>query len=138
MRTFYAFKINREFSILMKKNPYHLFSTLESIYHLDKQEWQLGMDLFHYLITPFNPKELDVHIFKNYKNNYFYTKFKNVHRMNNIYKEEETKLVVNKTYLLIRSTIERPSFLKILAKEKNLFLCDFENKDYFWLDSLFV
>ena len=38
----------------------------------------------------------------------------------------------------MESTIPRPSFLKELEKEKNLFFCDFENKDYFWLEKIAV
>ena len=45
-------------------------------------------------------------------------------------------LIVNKAFLLLSSNILKPSFLSDLKEYKNLFVCDFKNKDYFWLESL--
>lgn len=138
MRTFYIFKIKDEYAILTKNNPYQLFRMLEFIYNLDKNEISRGVDLFYKLIEKINSKTLDIQIFKKYYDNYFYTKFKNTHQVNNIYKKEESKLVVRNYYLLLESTIVKPTFLEDLKKVGNLFLCDFENKDYFWLEKLAV
>ncbi len=138
MRTFYIFKIKDEYAILTKKNPYQLFRMLFYIYHLEKEEVSRGMDLFYKMVDGLNSKEMDITLFKNYCENYFYTKFKNVHQVNNIYKKEESKLTVKKHYLLLESTVVKPIFLNDLKEYTNLFLCDFENKDYFWLESLCV
>lgn len=136
MRTFYIFKVKEEYAILTKNNPYQLFRMLEFIYNLDKGEITRGADLFYKLVEKLNSKSLDIQLFKKYKENYFYTKFKNVHQVNNIYKKEESKLVVRQHYLLLESTIVKPTFLEDLQNLPNLFLCDFENKDYFWLEKL--
>lgn len=138
MRTFYIFKIKEEFAILTKNNPYHLFKMLSYIYNLDRGEVIRGADLFYKLVQMFNSKELDIKIFKKYSENYFYTKFKNIHQMNNIYKKEESKLTVHHHYLLLESTVIRPVFLQDLSEYENIFLCDFENKDYFWLEKLSI
>ena len=79
---------------------------------------------------------MDINLFKQYKDNYFYTKYRNTHQIYDVYRHEKTKLVVKKTYLEIESSLPRPSFLKELRNEKNLFFCDFENKDYFWLENI--
>lgn len=136
MRQFYIFKIKEEFAILTKRNPYHLYKTLEQIYYVDQSEIHLGLDLFEKMIEPLNPKIIDINLFKKYKDNYFYTKYRNVHQMNDIYRKEHTKLKVCKTYLELESTALRPTFLKDLKEIQNLFFCDFTNKDYFWLDKI--
>ena len=138
MRSFYIFKIKDEYATLTKNNPYQLFRLLDFIYNLDKEEVSRGIDLFYKLVEKLDGKSLDIQLFKNYRENYFYTKFKNIHQVNNIYKKEESKLTIRNHYLLLVSTIIKPVFLNDLKTIKNLFLCDFENKDYFWLEKLAV
>ncbi len=138
MRSFYIFKIKDEYAILTKNNPYQLFRLLDFIYNLDKEDISRGIDLFYKLVEKLDGKSLDIQLFKNYRENYFYTKFKNIHQVNNIYKKEESKLTIRNHYLLLVSTIIKPVFLNDLKTINNLFLCDFENKDYFWLEKLAV
>jgi hypothetical protein len=134
LRTFYIFNIKEEYALLTKNNPYHLFKMLSYIYHLDTSDISNGVVLFKKLTNNFNSKELDGHLFSKYHDEFFYTKFKNIHQINNLYQKEESKLVVRKRFLLLKSTVVRPSFMGDLADYKNIFFCDFENKDYFWLD----
>lgn len=136
MRQFFIFKIKDEFAILTKKNPNHLYRTLEQIYYVDRNDLELGIDLFEKMVEKLNPKQIDIDLFKKYKENYFYTKYRNIHQICDVYRHEKTKLTVNRTYLEMESSVPRPSFLKELSNVKNLFFCDFENKDYFWLDKL--
>ncbi len=136
MRTFYIFKIKEEFATLTKNNPYHLFKMFSYIYNLEQSEINKGADLFFKLTIPFPSKKLDITLFKKYQDNYFYTKFKNVHQINNLYSKEESKLIVHNNFLVLKSNLIRPTFLQVLQEEKNLYLCDFENKDYFWLESI--
>ncbi|MCI8466746.1 MAG: sporulation inhibitor of replication protein SirA [Bacilli bacterium] len=138
MRQFFIFKIKEEYAILTKQNPHHLYRTLEQIYYVDQQDLQLGVDLFERMIEKLNPRQIDIDLFKNYKDNYFYSKYRNIHQIYDVYRQERTKLIVNRTYLEMESSIPRPAFLKDLEKEKNLFFCDFENKDYFWLEKIAV
>lgn len=136
MRTFYIFKVKEEYATLTKNNPYQLFRMLEFIYNLDKQEVEEGADLFYKMIEKLNNKKLDIQIFKKYHEDYFYMKFKNIHQVNNVYKKEASKLILKNHYLILESTTIKPSFLEDLETVPNLFLCDFENKDYFWLEKL--
>lgn len=138
MRTFHIFKIKNEYAVLMKNNSYQLFRLLDFIYNLDKKDVVKGAELFYKVVDNFNSKEFDNQIFKKYQENYFYTKFKNIHQVNNIYQKEQSKLIVKKHFLLLESTIVKPTFLDDLKEFNNLFLCDFENKDYFWLEKIFV
>jgi len=136
MRTFYIFKINKEMAILTKDTPYNMFKSMEQIYRLDKKDFSLGLKLFEQLAEPINHKRINNRIFNLYKDNDHYTKFRNVHQIHNRYKPEETKLTVNKVYLMLESNIVKPLFFRHLNLDSNLFVCDFENKDYFWLESL--
>ena len=138
MRTFYIFKINRELAILTKDSPYNLFKSMEKIYKMDKQDFNLGMQLFDQLAVPLDKERINNRLFNKYKDNDHYTKFRNIHRINNRYKPEESKLVVNQVYILLKSSVVMPIFLRSLNFDSNLFACDFENKDYFWLEELAV
>lgn len=136
MRIFYVFKIREEYATLTKSNPYHLYKMFSYIYNLDEDEIDYGIELFNKLSVPFNIKKIDLDIFKKEENNYFYTKFKNVHKINNIYRKEESILTVHKRFLQLKSSVIKSAFIKDLEDYSNLFFCDFVNKDYFWLDNL--
>jgi hypothetical protein len=103
---------------------------------MDTSEINQGVEMFKKITNSFNSKELDVNLFRKYRENYFYTKFKNVHQINNFYDKEESKLIIRKRFLLLKSSVVRPSFIIDLADYKNIFFCDFENKDYFWLEMI--
>jgi len=138
MRTFYIFKINKEMAILTKDMPYNMFKSLEKIYKLDKKDFGIGLKLFEQLAIPIDQKKINNKIYNAYKDNDHYTKYRNIHQINNRYKPEESKLTVNNVYLVLKSNIVKPLFFKTLNIDNNLFVCDFENKDYFWLESLSI
>lgn len=135
MRTFYLFEIKEDLKQLLKKTPYELYRTLETIYY-ETNEVEVSFLFLKQLITPISIKQLDVALFKRFKDNYFYTKFKNVHCMHDVYRKENTTLKLYKTYLKLETNVIKPRFLEELQKNHNLFVCDFAEKDYFWLDSL--
>lgn len=120
----------------MKNNPYHLFKTMEDIHSFDKSDISVAYDLFMQIVSPFDKSQINNLIFHECQANDFYSKFHNIHRIQNRYIPEDTCLIVNKAFLLLESNIPRPSFLKQLDGIDNLFVCDFKNKDYFWLSEL--
>lgn len=137
MRTFYIFKIKKHFAILTKNNPYNLYKTIERIYYLNENELKKTTNVFEYLKENINKEELNNIIYSNYHEKSNYTKFLNTHMIYDYFTNEKTKLIINKKYLVIRSTEEIPIFFKDIEKnEKNLFVCDFLNRDYFWLEKL--
>ncbi len=135
MRNFYIFKIKKEVKHITKENPYDLFHTLETIYY-HREDTGASYIFLRQLIEPISIRELDILLFKQYKENYFYTKYKNVHSMHDVYRKENTTLKLFKTYLKLETNVVKPRFLNELQKNHNFFVCDFEEKDYFWLDSL--
>ena len=137
MRTFYAFKINKELSIILADSPYNLYRSLESIYYMDKKNVLLGRDLLEQIIALINFVESNKKIYEKNKDNDFYTKIGSHHRIINKYRAEETNIWVKKTHYLI-TTNTLPKNLVKFIEPNNLFICDFENKDYFWLSKLIV
>lgn len=136
MRTFYIFNINKNFYNLMKNNPYHLYKAMEDIHSFDEADVSVAYDLFNQLASPFNKSKINNKIFNESKDNDFYSKFHNIHRIQNKYLPEDSMLVVNKAFILLESNILKPTFMNTLKEYKNLFVCDFKNKDYFWLNEL--
>ena len=88
------------------------------------------------IVSPFDKSKVNNLIFNECKDNDFYSKFHNVHRIQNKYLPEDSCLIVSSAFLLLESNILKPSFLTDLKEMKNLFVCDFKNKDYFWLNEL--
>lgn len=135
MRNFYIFEIKKEVKKLTKENPYDLFHTLETIYY-HREDTGASYVFLRQLIEPISIRDLDILLFKHYKENYFYTKYRNVHNMHDVYRKENTTLKLFKTYLKLETNVVKPRFLEELQKNHNFFVCDFEEKDYFWLESL--
>ncbi len=135
MRRFYIFKINPSMALLWKKNPYELFHTLEVIYYHGFEGVNISLAGENSIIRPICLKDIDVSLFKDYKNNYFYMKYKNVHSMHDVYRKEDTILSLHKNYIRLDTNVIKPCFFKNLVNLSYLFVCDFEEKDYFWLDA---
>ena len=136
MRVFYIFQIKKDLTKITKENPYTLFHTLETIYYREPDDIKLGYVFLKQIIDPIPIKELDILLFKRYKENYFYMKYRNIHSMHDVYRKENTVLTLNKTYLKLETNVIKSRFLEELQKNHSLFVCDFQEKDYFWLGSL--
>jgi hypothetical protein len=136
MRKFYIFNINQEFTTLTKTSPYNLFKAFEDLYYLPKIDTNNGYDLYQNLTTPINRLNLNNKLFNYYKEDDHYSKFMNTHFYNNFYSDEITKLTINNAYMILETTALKPTFLPKLSSNKSLFACDFQNKDYFWLESI--
>ncbi len=135
MRTFYVFKIKKHFTYLTKNSPYHLYKTIENFYYLKPRQIPIIGNAFLNLKADINDTTLNEAVYKKCKDNYTYTKYKNTHMINDYYTNEKSRMVVDKNFILITTTKEYPSFFKTIPK-KNFFVCDFQNKEYFWLEQL--
>ena len=130
MRTFYIFKINKEMGILLKESPYNLFKSMEGIYLMDKADVGFGKELLDQIIVP-----IDKLIYDKNKENDFYIKSGDIHRIVNKYRKEDTIIKVRNSHILLHTNIINKDIRKFLPISE-LFACDFENKDYFWLEEL--
>lgn len=135
MRTYYVFNINNYFSYIYKKKPYKMYKMLEEIYHTNSHDIVLSYKLFEQIALPFNKNKLNAYIKIKYIENINYYRKDNIHIvMNN---NEYSKLVISNSNIKIKTNINIPIFLKDIHDYcENIFVCDFKNKDYFWLEKI--
>lgn len=136
MRTYFIFKIKNHYANLTKERPYQIYKTIEDMYYLSEKELLSPKNLFIQIHDKFNASKLNDIIYDTYKDLYSYTKYQNIHKINDYYNNEKTKMIINTSYIIIKTTKEIPTFFQNLLKRKNIFVCDFINKDYFWLSSI--
>lgn len=135
MRTFYIFNINNYFTYMYQNKPYRIYKTLEEIYNANKHDIVLSYKLFEQIALPFNKNKLNEYIKYIYKDNHEYYNNASTHIICN--NSEYTKLVINNSNLKIKTNINCPIFLNVINNyNNNIFICDFNNKDYFWLHKL--
>lgn len=133
MRHFYLFKIRREYVELTKDKDYLLYNSLESIYKLKNDYLGQVNNFYKQIREKLNQDKISSYLYEMNKDKFSYTKIRNRHMINNYFTSERTTLEVNKTYMYLETNYCRPSLLLNL-NESNLFICDFRNKDFFWLD----
>ena len=134
MKVYYSFKLKSEFINLYKDNPSVLFNILKSIYYLDRTEVDYGYNLFKQLILPINKNYLDRHLYVRLHKDIPYLKRDNIHCINNLYKDEVSRLIINNFYIKLELDQDFSSFFEILNDElSNLFICNFKHTDFFFL-----
>ena len=136
MRTFYIFKINKEMAILTKEYPYNVYKNMEQLKKYDKKELSFCYNIYDQLIVPINNRVFNQRLSKSNKDNVYYQKNYNTHVIFNKYKPEDSKLTIKNSYLLLETNSIKPSFFKDLSFDKDLFVCDFDNRDYFWIEQI--
>ncbi len=136
MRVYYIFLINRETYMLTKNKPDNLYKILESIYLLDKNKVYLGYKMFSKICRPINKKNLNKLLIDNNDDNLSYTCFNNTHIINDFLNNESTKLVIGSSHIKVKSNSMYPSLFNTLKGIPYLFVCDFQNMDYFYLKSI--
>ena len=136
MRTFYIFKVNKEYYKLTKDIPYNLYNAYLSIRLSTKNNIDLLYNEYFSVTDGYNKKVLNELLAKRMHNLDGYTVYNNIHQFNNYYTDEVSKLTVFNSYMILKSNIPNSSFLTILSKIPYLFVIDFDKEDYFWLSNL--
>lgn len=137
MRVFYIFEIKNEFKALYRGNESALFCILKQLYYLNRDEFFYGYHLFEQLTNRIDKNYVDHLLFLKMHQDIPYSKRDGKHRINNLYKDEISILEVKHAYIKIKAEQEGTSFFEVLSSiSKNLFVCDFEMQDYFFIDGL--
>lgn len=137
MRTYYAFIIKDSLVRFYTKKPYSLYRILEQIYNLKNNDIVLGYRILEQVTDPFELKKTNKFIYKNHYDELSYSKSENNHIIKNLYSEEVTLLKVFNSHVRIKSNSNYSAFFNSIRQyNKNIFICDFENKDYFWIDKI--
>lgn len=135
MKVYYIFKIKKEFVSLYKDTPIVLYQILRRIYYLDKSSLEIGYNLFNQIIQTIDKNLLDKEIFLKMHQDIPYVKQKDIHIINNLYKNELSRLRINNFYMRLELDQDSCGFYKFLnEKEDDLFFCNFKVLDYFFLD----
>ena len=135
MRVYYVFKINNFFTYMYKNRPYKLYKILEEMYHYKDYDMVLSYKYYEQIATNFNKANLNDKLYHSLIEDKYYSKKGNIHIYADNY--EYTRLGVTNTNLKIKTNINYPTFFKVLnSYNYNIFVCDFYNKDYFWLDKI--
>ena len=134
MRTYYIFKVNKYFAYIYKKFPYKMYKIIEELYNTKDYDMLSSYKYYQKFALEFNKLALNEYIYSLNKNNQNYYRDNNIHILNN---DKYNKLTINSTCLILKTNDIYSVFLNDLSSNlNNIFICDFKNKDYFWLDSL--
>lgn len=134
MKVYYIFKIKKEFVNLYKDVPSVLYNILKSIYYLDKDSVEYGYNMFNQLISTLDKYNLDKELYIEMHKDIPYIKKKDIHIINNLYKDEVSRLRINNFFMRLELDQEYSSFYEYLKnKEDNLFICNFKETDFFFL-----
>lgn len=134
MKVYFVFDIKKEFINLYSGNERILFNMLKQIYYLDKDELTFGYNLFSQLTNAIKKSEIDRKIFLQFHQDVPYSKKGQTHYINNLYKDEVSRLEIKRSYIKLECEQDFSTFFSILKNfSNNYFVCDFYNQDYFFL-----
>ena len=137
MRTYYAFIIKDSLMHFYSKKPYSLYKILEQIYRLKNNDIVLGYRLLEQVTKPFGTRKTDKFIYKKHYDELEYTKLDDGHMIKNLYSEEITFLKVFHSHVRIKTNNNFSAFFNSMQEyNENIFVCDFENQDYFWMNKI--
>jgi hypothetical protein len=136
MRTFYLFEIKDDILKRFKHSYEELYSILESIYLGRNDDVDICYDIFKCIVNPINKNEISNYIKKRNIGHENYICYNYMHSINDYYLDESTKLNIYNSHIKIDTNKNNPSFFKDIKNIKNIFVCDFDNRDYFVLDDV--
>ena len=135
MRVFYIYNVNDFFTSVYDKYPYKLYKMLEDAYYTNKHNIVLSSTYYEQITTNFNKLYINNYINANNKLDGYYYNKNNIHIISS--RDEYSKLMVSSYCLKLKTNLNYPTFLKnISSYSDNIFICDFENQDYFWLNKV--
>jgi len=133
MKTLYVFKIKKEFKNLVKGQEFNLYEAINSINYINRKDVEYAYNLLLSINVPLNKFQINKMIYNNLKKLDGYTLFKNKHKYINYFTKEESELIVKYNYMLLISNKENNLFLREIKKIADLFICDFDVADYYFV-----
>ena len=134
MRTFYLFDVKENILKNYRNNHEELYSLLESIHYLKTEDIILGFNIYQRIVNPMKKEEYNDYIKKNNLGKENYICYNYTHTINDFYFNESTKMIINNSHIKIKTNKNVPSFFYNIRNFKNIFVCDFNNHDYFLLE----
>ena len=134
MRTFYLFDIKENVLKNYRNNYEELYGLLESIHYLKTEDIILGFNIYQKLVNPMKKEEYNDYIKKNNLGKENYICYNYTHTINDFYFNESTKMIINNSHIKIKTNKNVPYIYYNIRNFKNIFVCDFNNHDYFLLE----
>ena len=136
MKVYFIFDVKEQFISLYQNNYRVLYNILRQIYYLDREDVNYAYTLFRQLVNTIDKNTIDRDIFLKLHRDIPYSKRGNVHYINNLYKDEVSRLTIKNSYIRLETEQLNSSFFEVLKKySSNYFVCDFKNYNYFFLSS---
>ena len=137
MKVYFMFDIKEEYIKLYEDNERVLYNILKQVYYLEKEEVSFGYNILNQLVNRIEKQILDQFIFIKLHQTIPYSKRNNTHYLNNLYKNEISRLKIKNAYIKLETEQNSNSFFNILGNYyKNFFVCDFSNQEYFFLSKV--
>lgn len=134
MRTYYIFNVNKYYNYMYKDKPFKMYKIFEEIYYSKDYDSIKTYHILEEIANPFNKIMLNEYIYFEYKLKYGYKRKDNLHYLNTT---EKSILRINNYNIKIETEGNYSEFFNEISNyNNNLFVCDFENMDYFWLSKL--
>ena len=134
MRTYYIFNVNKYFYYMYKNKPFKMYKIFEEIYYSKSYDSINTYRNFEVVANPFSKTMLNEYIYYEFKQKYGYNRKNNKHIL--VAGENSTLIINNYNIKLITENNYSVFFKYLNNYNKTLFVCDFENMDYFWLCKL--
>lgn len=127
MTKYYLFIIKNDTYKVYKNNPKYLYEIINTLYHLKYSDLNYGINLYNTLCDTFSVKLL-----KNYIVDRFNTRtYKKRIKLN----KEKTYIRLNYSKVEIETDLKIPPIFKIFnIYNKKIFVINFKEKRYFWLN----
>jgi len=120
---------------MYREYPYRLYKIFEDIYLTSKYDKNLSNRMYSEVCLKNNIYFVNNYIRNKNKLDLYYYNKDNVHIISSRY--DYSKLFVHRYYMKIDSNLNFSSFFRDLSGySNNIFVIDFDNMDYFWLDKI--
>ena len=116
MKVYFIFDVKEQFISLYQNNYRVLYNILRQIYYLDKEEVNYAYTLFRQLTNVIDKNMIDRDIFLKCHKDIPYSKRGNTHYINNLYKDEVSRLTIRKSYIKLETEQLNSSFFELLKK----------------------
>ena len=134
-RTFYIFKINKLFTTIYDNKDYNLFMFFNEINKSKKLSIKDKYKIYKKIVRRFNKNSINKLIYKNHINNVKKKKSNNMHCIINKY--ENSRIYINNSFIKLITNKNISSFSKDIREiDKDLFIIDFNNNDFFFIKNI--
>lgn len=127
MNKYYLFIIDKKLITLYKNKSYVLYKILETLYKCEAYDFCYGIKIYWQICNNFSVKLLQ---------NYINTRIGCINKGKIIkIKSEKTYIQLMYPCIVVATKNKKNNLFKIFnIYNRNIFVCDFKNYDYFWLN----